>query len=73
MQKNQNEGYFSLFECVNNIEIARLLFEGAFNWLDKYKVDMVTGPVSPTNGDDFRGILLTEFLMKCLLLIQHIP
>ena len=61
LQKNQNEGYFSLFECVNNIEIARLLFEGAFNWLDKYKVDMVTGPVSPTNGDDFRGILLTGF------------
>jgi hypothetical protein len=60
-QKNQNEGYFSLFESVNNIEVARLLFNGAFKWLNQYKVDMVTGPVSPTNGDDFRGVLITGF------------
>lgn len=60
-QKEQNEGYFSLFECVNDIKAAKLLFDGAFNWLSQYKVDTVTGPNSPTNGDDLRGIMVSGF------------
>ena len=60
-QKNQNEGYFSLFECVNNRNAAKILLDGATNWLKEYGIDMVTGPVSPTNGDDFRGVLIDGF------------
>lgn len=60
-QKNQNEGYFSLFECVNNRNAAKILLDGATNWLKEYGIDMVTGPISPTNGDDFRGVLIDGF------------
>ncbi len=50
-----------MFECVNNKDATKILLEGAINWLKKYKVDMLTGPISPTNGDDFRGVLIKGF------------
>jgi hypothetical protein len=58
LQRKQNEGYFALFECIDDIKAARTMMDGALDWLKKYNVDLVTGPVSPTNGDDLRGILI---------------
>ncbi|HHX54981.1 MAG TPA: hypothetical protein GX705_01360 [Clostridiales bacterium] len=60
-QKDQNEGYFSLFECINDKDAAKVLLDGAINWLEEYGVDLLTGPISPTNGDDFRGVLISGF------------
>lgn len=60
-EQNQNQGYFSLFECINDINVARFLMNGALDWLKVHKVDSITGPVSPTNGDDFRGVLIEGF------------
>lgn len=57
-QRHQNEGYFALFECANDTQTARLLLEGALEWLAVQGVERVTGPVSPTNGDDLRGVLI---------------
>lgn len=41
--------------------LVPIILDVALKWLKSHKVDMVTGPVSPTNGDDFRGVLLTGF------------
>ncbi len=57
-QRGDNQGYFSLFECVNDEAAATLLLRGAENWLKAQGVDFFTGPVSPTNGDDGRGVLI---------------
>jgi hypothetical protein len=60
-QRHQNQGYFSLFECEDDPEKARQLMDGAARWWAVRQVDLVTGPVSPTNGDDYRGILVEGF------------
>ncbi len=60
-QHGKNEGYFSLFECIDDREAARTLMNGVLGWLENESVDFLTGPVSPTNGDDHRGILIEGF------------
>lgn len=60
-QKALNDGYLSLFECEDDSEVSSHLFAAAENWLIGEGVDRVTGPVSPTNGDDLRGVLLDGF------------
>ncbi len=60
-QKNSNEGYFSLFECIDDVKAASLLIDTARDWLKKRGAEFFTGPVSPTNGDDDRGILIEGF------------
>ena len=60
-EKNLNEGFISLFECINDKVAAFMLFDTAVDYLKKEGVDKVKGPVSPTNGDDDRGVLIEGF------------
>lgn len=60
-EKGKNEGYISLFESVDQDEVAAALFTTAVNWLKVRGISRVVGPVSPTNGDDSRGILIKGF------------
>lgn len=60
-QRKANEGYFSLFECIDDMAAAQSLINAAKDWFREQNVDFFTGPVSPTNGDDHRGILLEGF------------
>ncbi len=55
------EGYFTLFECEEDPAAAAILLGGAEEWLRARGMIRVTGPVSPTNGDDNRGLLLNGF------------
>lgn len=59
--RKKKEGYITLFECINSKEVANALFVVAEDWLKKRKVDAFIGPLSPTNGDDFRGLLIENF------------
>lgn len=60
-EKNLNDGFISLFECIDNKEVAFLLFDEAEKFLKEEGVDRIKGPVSPSNGDDDRGILIEGF------------
>lgn len=60
-KKGLKDGYICLFECIENREIAFKLFDTACDWLKKRGMDTVKGPVSPTNGDDNRGLLVMGF------------
>lgn len=59
--RNKNEGYITLFECIKDKEVAHKLLSTAENWLRYRKIDKMVGPVSPTNGDDYRGMLVENF------------
>jgi hypothetical protein len=71
--KNKNEGYISLFECINDEEVAFSLFDHAFVWLGGQGADTVVGPVSPTNGDDNRGLLIKGFDGPPVLMNSYNP
>lgn len=72
-KKHKNEGYISLFESVNNKDVAFSLFEAAAGWLKKRGLSTMVGPVSPTNGDDNRGILIKGFNGPPVLMNSYNP
>ena len=72
-EKKKNEGYISLFESVNNKEVAFALFQAAAGWLKERGVSVMVGPVSPTNGDDSRGVLIKGFDGPPVLMNSYNP
>jgi len=60
-EKKRRAGYISLFECVEDTKTAFALLDAAMDWLRERGMDEVVGPVSPTGGDDFRGLLVMGF------------
>lgn len=60
-EKGVRRGYFSLFECLRDKEAAFALLDYARAWLKQRGMDIMEGPVSPTNGDDYRGLLVQGF------------
>lgn len=54
-------GYLTLFESVPDFEVARALFDAGCGWLKARGIEFITGPQSPSNGDDYRGLLFRGF------------
>lgn len=59
--KNYKRGYLSFFECIDDFEAAKTLFDYAINWFKENDIDEIIGPVNVPNGDDNRGILIDNF------------
>lgn len=59
--RGKKEGYVTLFECVDEEKVAHTLLSQAEEWLKVRGMESIVGPVSPTNGDDFRGMLIENF------------
>lgn len=72
-EKGKKEGYISLFEAVNDENVATALFEAATDWLRQRGLNTVVGPVSPTNGDDNRGILIKGYNGPPVLMNSYNP
>ena len=72
-EKGKNEGYISLFEVIDDQKPAFALFEAAAAWLRQRGLTSVVGPVSPTNGDDNRGILIQGFDGPPVLMNSYNP
>jgi len=71
--KNKKEGYISLFESVEDEEVAFSLLNNATSWLKSRLINKVIGPVSPTNGDDSRGLLVKGFDGPPVLMNSYNP
>lgn len=56
--KGSNSGYVCLFESVEDSAVSSALFDSACGYLSCLGVDLVRGPISPTNGDEYRGLLV---------------
>ncbi|QCX33707.1 GNAT family N-acetyltransferase [Caloramator sp. E03] len=72
-KKGINEGYISLFECINDKDVAFLLFDTAVKWLKDRGMNSMRGPVSPTNGDDYKGLLVKGFDGPPVLMNSYNP
>jgi hypothetical protein len=71
--KNKQEGYISLFESIEDKEIAFSLLNSAVNWLKERGMTSIAGPISPTNGDDYRGLLIKGFDGPPVLMNSYNP
>lgn len=66
LNRNHNEvnksqdGFFGFFDCINNQEVANLLFQTATQWLKAQGAKTMIGPVNPSTNETC-GMLLEGF------------
>jgi len=72
-EKGFKTGYISLFECIDDKKAAFMLFDTCKTWLQKNKMTDMMGPMSPTNGDDYKGLLVEGFEHMPSLLCSYNP
>ena len=58
--KNTKDGFFGFFDCVNEIEVARLLFDEANKWLLEKGLNTIIGPVNHSTNEAC-GLLIDGF------------
>ncbi|MEW5785057.1 MAG: N-acetyltransferase [Bacillota bacterium] len=71
--KSKNLSYLTLFESIEDYAVAESLFEAGLNWLRSQGAASVSGPQSPSNGDDYRGLLIKGFDSPPVLLNSYNP
>lgn len=71
--KKQKMAYITLFESIADYNIAFALLDAGLSWLREQGAETVTGPQSPSNGDDYRGLLIDGFSAPPVLLNSYNP
>ncbi len=56
--KGIKQGYFSMFECINDNKACKALLDSACGWLAQKGMENIIGPLSPSNSDDRKGFLV---------------
>lgn len=57
---NENTGFFGFFECTNDLEVARALWDTAKQWLARSGMKIMRGPANPSMNDE-NAFLLEGF------------
>jgi len=57
---NEKTGFFGLFECVDDLTVARSLLDTALNWCHQNKLNLLRGPVSLSTNHEC-GLLVDNF------------
>ncbi len=69
---NDKTGFFGYFECINDVEVAKVLFEEAGNWLKENGMDNMRGPVNLSTNDEV-GLLVEGFDVPPVILMLYNP
>lgn len=69
---NDNVGFFGFFECINNQEVANLLFDTAAKWLKNRNYSSMQGPASPSSNYEY-GLLTEGFDDPPRLMMSYNP
>ena len=64
--------FFGYYECENNAETSRQLFQTAFDWAAKRKCSRVLGPMNPTTNDEC-GLLVEGFDSSPVIMMTYNP
>ena len=65
-------GFFGFFECINDKNAAKLLFDKAAEFVKANGMDILRGPVSPSTNDEC-GLLVDGFDMPPVMLMPYNP
>ncbi len=63
-------GFFGFFECIDDEEVARLLFSAAADWLREQGLKAMRGPANPSLND-VAGLLIQGFKRQPAILMAH--
>ncbi|MGQ9819369.1 MAG: hypothetical protein ACUVQ1_05530 [Candidatus Kapaibacteriales bacterium] len=64
--------FFGFFECINSIEVARILLETVENWLTQKGYETILGPVNPSINDEI-GMLIDGYDLPPVLMMTYNP
>ncbi len=70
---NEKVGFFGWFECVNDVEVAKVLFSHAENFLKAEGMTTARGPASFTSNDDYYGFLLKGYDQPAVMAMTYNP
>ena len=66
----QSIGYFGMFDCIDDQEVASRLFESAENWLKEQGCELVRGPFSLSINQE-SGLLVDGFEQSPFIMMGH--
>lgn len=69
----QPTGCFGFFECIDNQEVANLLFDTAKNWLQQNDMEAMDGPVNFDENFFYWGLLVDGFQPQTFGMQYHKP
>ena len=69
---NDNVGFFGFFECVNEQQVANMLFDAAKQWLKEKGLNAMRGPANPSSNDEY-GLLVEGFDDSPRILMTYNP
>jgi hypothetical protein len=69
---NDKVGFFGFFECINDKEVAKKLFEKAEEFVKQNGMDTLRGPVNPSMNDEC-GLLVDGFDTPPVMLMTYNP
>lgn len=69
---NDRTGFFGFFECINDNETSRKLFEKAEQFVKENGMDTLRGPVNPSTNDEC-GLLIDGFDSPPVMLMPYNP
>jgi len=67
---NDSVGFFGFFECIDDVEVSRLLFKAACEWLRSQGIQTVRGPVNPSLNDT-AGLLISGFERQPAIMLTY--
>jgi hypothetical protein len=66
----EKRGFFGFFECIDDVEVSRRLFDAACDWLRQQGMTAVRGPVNPSLNYEI-GLLVDGFDTPPTFLITY--
>ena len=64
--------FFGFFECINDPQASRALFQAAFEWARQKDLQRILGPMNPTNNDEC-GLLVEGFDSAPAIMMSYNP
>ena len=68
----EKAAYWGWFECINDHQVAKALFDAAFEWASKRGCTRIIGPMSP-NANDYIGCQIEGFDGSPVLFMTYNP
>ncbi len=70
---NEKVGFWGWFECINDLEVAKALFQAAAGFLKAQGQTVMRGPSSFTSNDDYFGFLLEGYDSPARIAMTYNP
>lgn len=69
---NDKVGFFGFFECINDKDVSKLLFDTASKYLRENGMEVIRGPVNPSTNDEC-ALLVDGFDSSPVILMPYNP